>query len=57
MSGFSEKQYAINVLRAGAFGYLAKDQARRNSCGLSIPCSRGALRECHPERDARERPR
>src|SRR5260370_144223 len=27
MSGFSEKQYAINVLRAGAFGYLAKDQA------------------------------
>ncbi|MFZ0010020.1 MAG: response regulator transcription factor [Steroidobacteraceae bacterium] len=27
MSGFSEKQYAINVLRAGASGYLAKDQA------------------------------
>ncbi|MGB6604023.1 MAG: response regulator transcription factor [Steroidobacteraceae bacterium] len=27
MSGFSEKQYAINVLRAGAAGYLAKDQA------------------------------
>jgi len=22
-----QKQYAINVLRAGAFGYLAKDQA------------------------------
>src|ERR1700757_1186721 len=27
ISGFSEKQYAINVLRAGASGYLAKDQA------------------------------
>jgi len=27
MSGFAEKQYAINVLRAGASGYLAKDQA------------------------------
>src|SRR4030088_3668708 len=27
MSGFSEKQYAINVLRAGACGYLSKDQA------------------------------
>jgi two-component system, NarL family, invasion response regulator UvrY len=27
ISGFSEKQYAINVLRAGAAGYLAKDQA------------------------------
>src|SRR6202521_691537 len=27
MSGFSEKQYAINVLRGGASGYLAKDQA------------------------------
>ena len=27
ISGFSEQQYAINVLRAGASGYLAKDQA------------------------------
>jgi two-component system, NarL family, invasion response regulator UvrY len=27
ISGFPEKQYAINVLRAGASGYLAKDQA------------------------------
>jgi DNA-binding NarL/FixJ family response regulator len=27
LSGFSEKQYAVNVLRAGAAGYLAKDQA------------------------------
>ena len=27
MSGFAEKQYAINVLRAGAAGYLAKDKA------------------------------
>jgi two-component system, NarL family, invasion response regulator UvrY len=27
MSGFPENQYAINVLRAGALGYLAKDQA------------------------------
>src|SRR5271167_3637304 len=27
MSGFSEKQYAINVLRAGASGFIAKDQA------------------------------
>jgi two-component system, NarL family, invasion response regulator UvrY len=27
LSGFAEKQYAINVLRAGASGYLAKDQA------------------------------
>jgi DNA-binding NarL/FixJ family response regulator len=27
ISGLSEKQYAINVLRAGAAGYLAKDQA------------------------------
>jgi two-component system invasion response regulator UvrY len=27
MSGFSEKQYAVNVLRAGASGYLSKDQA------------------------------
>jgi two-component system, NarL family, invasion response regulator UvrY len=27
LSGFSENQYAINVLRAGASGYLAKDQA------------------------------
>ncbi|MBS0365637.1 MAG: response regulator transcription factor [Proteobacteria bacterium] len=27
LSGFAEKQYAINVLRAGAAGYLAKDQA------------------------------
>ena len=27
ISGFSEKQYAIYVLRAGAAGYLAKDQA------------------------------
>lgn len=27
ISGFSEKQYAVNVLRAGAAGYLAKDQA------------------------------
>jgi two-component system, NarL family, invasion response regulator UvrY len=27
MSGFSEKQYAIIVLRAGASGYVAKDRA------------------------------
>jgi two-component system invasion response regulator UvrY len=27
VSGFAEKQYAINVLRAGASGYVAKDQA------------------------------
>lgn len=27
ISGFSEKQYAVNVLRAGAAGYLSKDQA------------------------------
>jgi two-component system, NarL family, invasion response regulator UvrY len=27
ISGFSEKQYGINVLRAGAAGYIAKDQA------------------------------
>jgi DNA-binding NarL/FixJ family response regulator len=27
LSGFPENQYAINVLRAGASGYLAKDQA------------------------------
>ena len=27
VSGFAEKQYAINVLRGGASGYLAKDQA------------------------------
>jgi len=27
LSGFSERQYAVNVLRAGAGGYLAKDQA------------------------------
>lgn len=27
MSGFAEKQYAVNVLRAGASGYLSKDQA------------------------------
>jgi two-component system invasion response regulator UvrY len=27
VSGFAEKQYAINVLRAGAAGYLGKDQA------------------------------
>ncbi|HTL90838.1 MAG TPA: response regulator transcription factor [Steroidobacteraceae bacterium] len=27
LSGFSERQYAVNVLRAGACGYLAKDQA------------------------------
>jgi two-component system invasion response regulator UvrY len=27
LSGFPEKQYAINLLRAGASGYLAKDQA------------------------------
>jgi len=27
ISGFSEKQYAIYALRAGASGYLAKDQA------------------------------
>jgi DNA-binding NarL/FixJ family response regulator len=27
VSGFAEKQYALNVLRAGAAGYLAKDQA------------------------------
>ncbi len=27
MSGFAEKLYAINVLRAGASGYLSKDQA------------------------------
>jgi two-component system invasion response regulator UvrY len=27
LSGFAEKQYAINMLRAGASGYLAKDQA------------------------------
>jgi len=27
MSGFSEKVYAVNVLRAGAAGYLSKDQA------------------------------
>jgi two-component system invasion response regulator UvrY len=27
LSGFAEKLYAINVLRAGASGYLAKDQA------------------------------
>lgn len=27
VSGYAEKQYAINVLRAGASGYLAKDQA------------------------------
>jgi two-component system, NarL family, invasion response regulator UvrY len=27
MSGFSEKQYAIIVLRAGAAGYVAKDRA------------------------------
>jgi two-component system, NarL family, invasion response regulator UvrY len=26
VSGFPEKQYAVNVLRAGASGYLAKDQ-------------------------------
>ncbi len=32
LSGFAEKQYAINMLRAGASGYLAKDQAPRNSC-------------------------
>ena len=29
LSGFAEKQYAINMLRAGASGYLAKDQAPR----------------------------
>jgi two-component system, NarL family, invasion response regulator UvrY len=27
LSGFPEKQYAVNVLRAGASGYLAKDSA------------------------------
>src|SRR3977135_511535 len=27
MSGFSEKQYAINGLRAGALGYLHNDEA------------------------------
>jgi len=27
LSGFSERQYAVNVLRAGARGYLGKDQA------------------------------
>jgi DNA-binding NarL/FixJ family response regulator len=27
ISGFAEKQYAINVLRAGASGFIAKDQA------------------------------
>lgn len=27
ISGFAEKQYAIHALRAGASGYLAKDQA------------------------------
>jgi two-component system invasion response regulator UvrY len=27
MSAFAEKQYAVNVLRAGAAGYLAKDKA------------------------------
>jgi DNA-binding NarL/FixJ family response regulator len=27
ISGYSEKQYGINVLRAGAAGYIAKDQA------------------------------
>jgi two-component system, NarL family, invasion response regulator UvrY len=27
MSGFAEKEYAINVMRAGAAGYLAKDKA------------------------------
>jgi DNA-binding NarL/FixJ family response regulator len=27
VSGYAEKQYAISVLRAGAQGYLAKDQA------------------------------
>jgi two-component system, NarL family, invasion response regulator UvrY len=26
ISGFAEKQYAINVLRAGALGFIAKDQ-------------------------------
>jgi two-component system, NarL family, invasion response regulator UvrY len=26
LSGFAEKQYAVNVLRAGASGYVAKDQ-------------------------------
>ena len=27
ISGFAENQYAINVLRAGASGFIAKDQA------------------------------
>jgi DNA-binding NarL/FixJ family response regulator len=27
LSGFAEQQYAVNVLRAGASGYLAKDQS------------------------------
>lgn len=27
LSGFPERQYALNVLRAGASGYLAKDSA------------------------------
>ena len=27
LSGFPERQYAVNVLRAGAHGYLAKDSA------------------------------
>jgi DNA-binding NarL/FixJ family response regulator len=27
LSGFSEKQYAVSALRAGAAGYVAKDQA------------------------------
>ena len=31
ISGFSEKQYAIYALRAGASGYLAKDQAPARS--------------------------
>jgi CheY-like chemotaxis protein len=37
VSGLSEKQYAINVLRAGASGDLAKDQAPEDSRGPCTP--------------------
>src|SRR6202043_642366 len=37
MSGLPEQQYAVNVLRAGASGYLSKDSAPEDSLKAAAP--------------------
>ena len=48
LSAYPERQYAVNVLKAGASGYLSKESAPDELLKASPGAGRQALREREP---------